>query len=405
MTDINSGHRAMVDDFSAADAGALPSLRRIFLILFYGYFAFGVLLQIFPPLLSKLQSEFSIDNNTVSLVMTAFLAPIVVFAIPSGMAVDRWGPTAAIRVGLGTMLVGVAVTLLTSSWLLLLTGRLISGVGGALLLVALLKIAAQLVPRDKLGLAVGIFAAGLPAGTVVAFNLLRPLDQLGGWRLVSFGAALLVLSAIFVFEFSGGRALPRGGASVNVARVLKSGPLWRLAAVTVFGYAAIVGFTTWAPKILVDNMGTSAAVAAFIASVLLLIDIPFAPFWGNVSDRLRRRKVFVVIAFAIYLIGSLLVPGAAASGGIFILVVIVVTMGVGCSMFFPAALAIPAETVPHELSGAAYGLVFTAQVSGMVLGPQVIALVLDATSATGAFLTVSALTLIGLLLGFSLRAR
>jgi MFS family permease len=80
-------------------------------------------------------------------------------------------------------------------------------------------------------------------------------------------------------------------------------------------------------------------------------------------------------------------------------------MGVGCSMFFPAALAIPAETVPHELCGAAYGLVFTGQVTGMVLGPQVIAMALDATSATGAFLAVSALTLIGLLLSFSLRAR
>jgi predicted MFS family arabinose efflux permease len=299
MSDIDSGHRVVAGDFSATDAGALPSLRQIFLILFYGYFVFGVLLQIYPPLLSELQSEFSIDNNTVSLVMTAFLAPIVVLAIPSGMAVDRWGPTVAIRVGLGTMLVGAAVTLLTSSWLLLLTGRLISGVGGALLLVALLKIATQLVPRDKLGLAFGLFAAGLPAGTVVAFNLLRPLDQLGGWRLVSFGAALLVLSAIFVFEFSGGRMLPRGGASVNVARVLKNGPLWRLAAVTVFGYAAIVGFTTWVPKILVDNIGTSAAVAAFIASVLLFIDIPLAPFWGAVSDRLRKRKVFILIAFAI----------------------------------------------------------------------------------------------------------
>ena len=29
----------------------------------------------------------------------------------------------------------------------------------------------------------------LPTGAVVTFNLLWPLDQLGGWRLVSLGAA------------------------------------------------------------------------------------------------------------------------------------------------------------------------------------------------------------------------
>jgi MFS family permease len=381
------------------------SLRRIFLILFYGYFVFGVLLQVFPPLLDGLQSEFSVDNKTVSLVMSAFLAPIIILAIPAGVAVDRWGPALAIRVGLGIMLAGVVLILLTSSWTFLLAGRFVSGIGGALLLVALLKVAAELVPHQKLGLAVGIFAAGLPTGTGVAFNMLRPLEQLGGWRLVLFGAALLVLSAVFVIELAAGRSLPRGGASVNVAHVLKSGPLWRLAAVTVFGYAAIIGFTTWAPKILVNNLGVSAAIAAFIASLLLIIDIPFAPFWGGVSDRLKKRKLFVLAAFGVYLAGSLLVPSTAAGGAILLLVFIIAGMGIGCSMFFPAALAIPAETVPHEQCGAAYGLIFTAQVAGMLLGPQVIGLALDVTSATGAFLVVSLFTLVGFLLSFSLRAR
>jgi MFS transporter, ACDE family, multidrug resistance protein len=397
--------RAFAENYTAKSSEVPINLRRIFLILFYGYFVFGVLLQVFPPLLDGLQSEFSVDNKTVSLVMSAFLAPIIALAIPAGMAVDRWGPTLAIRVGLGIMLAGVALILLTSSWSFLLAGRFVSGIGGALLLVALLKVAAQMVPREKLGLAVGIFAAGLPTGTGVAFNMLRPLEQLGGWRLVLFGAALLVLSAVFVIELAAGRALPRGGASVNVAQVLKSGPLWRLAAVTVFGYAAIIGFTTWAPKILANDMGISAAIAAFIASLLLVIDIPFAPFWGGVSDRLKKRKIFVLVAFGVYLTGSLLVPGAAAGGGVVLLVFIIAGMGIGCSMFFPAALAIPAETVPHEQSGAAYGLLFTAQVAGMLLGPQVIGLALDAMSATGAFLVVSLFTIVGFLLSFSLRAR
>jgi hypothetical protein len=41
----------------------------------------------------------------------------------------------------------------------------------------------------------------------------------------------------------------------------------------------------------------------------------------------------------------------------------------------------------------------------MLLGPQVIELALDATSATGAFLVVSLFTIVGFLLSFSLRAR
>ena len=264
---------------------------------------------------------------------------------------------------------------------------------------------AQSVPRAKLGLAVGIFAAGLPAGTVFAFNLLRPLDALGGWRLVLAGAGVLILVAVLVFETAAGRALPKGGAPVNLARVLNDGAMWRLAVVTVFGYAAIVGFTTWAPKILESGVGVSAGVAALIASLLLMIDIPFAPFWGGVSDRLEKRKLLILVAFGVYLAGSLLVPGLAAGGAVFFLVLVIVFMGIGCSMFFPAALAIPAETVSQENCGAAYGMIFTAQVVGMLIGPQVIGWVLDATAPTGAFLAISLLTFIGLMLSFFLRAR
>lgn len=401
----------LVSGYSNSDVGAVRhpdapvSLQRIFLILFFGYFAFGTLFQVFPPVLNELQTEFALDNSRASLVMSIFLAPIVLLALPSGLAVDRWGPAPAIRAGFGFMIAGVLVTLLTSTWSFLLIGRLVSGVGGALLLVSLLKVVAQSVPRAKLGLAVGIFAAGLPAGTVFAFNLLRPLDALGGWRLVLAGAGVLVLFAGLVFEIAAGRALPKGGAPVNLARVLNNGAMWRLAVVTVFGYAAIVGFTTWAPKILESGVGVSAGVAALIASLLLLIDIPFAPFWGGVSDRLQKRKLLILVAFVVYLAGSLLVPGLAAGGAVFFLVLVIVFMGIGCSMFFPAALAIPAETVSQENCGAAYGMIFTAQVVGMLIGPQVIGWVLDATAPTGAFLAISLLTFIGLMLSFFLRAR
>ena len=360
----------LVSGYSNSDVGAVRhpdapvSLQRIFLILFFGYFAFGTLFQVFPPVLIELQTEFALDNSRASLVMSIFLAPIVLLALPSGLAVDRWGPAPAIRAGFGFMVAGVLVTLLTSTWSFLLVGRLISGVGGALLLVSLLKVVAQSVPREKLGLAVGMFAAGLPAGTVFAFNVLRPLDALGGWRLVLAGAGVLLLVAVLVFEMAAGRALPKGGAPVNLARVLNNGAMWRLAVVTVFGYAAIVGFTTWAPKILESG-----------------------------------------VAFGVYLAGSLLVPGLAVGGAVFLLVLVIVIMGIGCSMFFPAALAIPAETVSQENCGAAYGMIFTAQVVGMLIGPQVIGWILDATAPTGAFLAISLLTFIGLVFSFFLRAR
>jgi MFS family permease len=63
-------------------------------------------------------------------------------------------------------------------------------------------------------------------------------------------------------------------------------------------------------------------------------------------------------------------------------------MGIGCAMFFPAALTIPAETVTNERVGAAYGL-FTAQVTGMLAGPVLIGQLLDTGRPALAFFGVS----------------
>jgi len=392
---------------SAVVASRPPALglRRAQLILFCSYFGFGVLLQVFPPLLGSIQREFALDHRSASLVVTLFLAPMVLAAVPAGLAADRFGPAAAIRAGLVGMLFGTVVTVAAPTWVLVLTGRVLAGLGSGLLLVALLKVAAENVPHEKLGIALGIFAAGLPVGTGVAFNLLRALGELAGWRAALAAAGLLVLLTAAVFELAAGRRLTSAGVMANLTSVLRKGELWRLSSVTVFGYAAILGFTTWAPTTLVGYARIPIWIASLIASILLVVDIPFAPFWGAVSDRLGRRKLFVVAAFAVYLTGSLLVPGTALARAVVILVLIISIMGIGCAMFFPAALAIPAEIVPAERAGAAYGVLFTAQVAGMLAGPLAVGQALDSATTTVAFLTVSALAAGGLLAGLTLRSR
>ncbi|MBI3973471.1 MAG: MFS transporter [Chloroflexi bacterium] len=387
--------------------------RSTYLLLFYAYCAFGVLLQVFPPLLDRLTGEFGVSHQLASLVMTLFMAPLVLFCVPAGVLVDRLGIARTGRLSFAAMLVGGLLTALAGSFPLLLLGRIVSGMGGGLLLITLLKIATQSFGKQQRGLALGVFAAGLPVGTGLAFNLLAPLGQALDWRPATLVATLIVGSAFLVFEALVGRgrvgAADAGGHSlpVNPALALTSAELWRLAATTTFGYAAILAFTTWAPTILVGYAGVAPWVAALITSLLLVIDIPFAPLWGGLSDRLGRRKPFIVGAFAVYLAGSLAVPFVAVSPGIGVpgLLVVITFMGVGCAMFFPTALAIPAEVVVPELAGAAYGLFFTFQVFGMMLGPLLLGYVLDLGTATDAFHTMSVVTLAGLLAALTLRSR
>lgn len=158
-----------------------------------------------------------------------------------------------------------------------------------------------------------------------------------------------------------------------------------------------------APTRLVSYAGLAAGTAALIASVLLVIDIPFAPLWGRISDRVGRRKPFVVAAFAIYAAGAFLLPAAALGGAVPLLLVVSV-MGIGCAMFFPATLAIPHALVPGSLLGATYGLFLTAQAAGMALGPLSLSLVFDHGSTLAGLLAIGAIAAIGWTVSLSLRA-
>lgn len=394
----------------ASPAAVAATGWRLYLLVFYSYFAFGCLFQVFPPLFDAVMADFGVSRQTVSLTMSLFMAPLVVFAIPAGFAADRFSALGLGRTAFAVMVTGAVVSAMAGSFPQFLLGRAVSGVGASLLVTSTLKLIAQRIPKARLGLALGIFAAGLPAGTGVAFNLLSLLGRSWGWRAAALAGALITLSGLAVLHWVlKDEPRERGGsnASLNMTLVFRHGEMWRISAVTVVGYMAIISFTTWTPTTLVPYAGLPLWLSSALASLLLVVDIPFAPFWGQLSDRLGKRKVFIVAAFVIYLAGSIVVPHIALVPSIAVpgLLAVIAFMGIGCSMFFPAALAIPAENVGPEQAGAAYGMLFTAQVAGMMAGPSVVAFALEAAGAYMGLLTVSAITLIGLLLTFTLRSR
>lgn len=340
------------------------------------YASFGTLFQVFPPFFEDLEREFSIGRTLVGLSMTAFLAPLALASFFIGAAVDRRGCAPIGRVGFLFLLAGGVVTVAAQSFALLLAGRALAGLGGGMVLVATLKLLAAQVPPERLGIALGVFVAGLPIGTGIAFDV---LNHLPSWRASAAVATSLAALAALVFWLlvpPGGAVQRRRSLRADLRAVFGPTALRQLALLVVLGYTAIVAFTTWAPTRLASHGGLAASTATLIASVLLVIDIPFAPFWGRVSDRLGRRKPFVVASFLIYSSGAFLVPSATLTGAL-PLVLVVSAMGIGCAMFFPATLAIPQSLVPEALLGATYGLFLTAQALGMALGPLALGAVFE----------------------------
>ena len=376
-------------------------------VVFYLYFVFGVALQLYPPLFDSIMAEFSVNRQAAAALMTVFLAPVVLLGIWGGLVTDRLGIHRVVPISLVVVMAGLLLSAVATSFPFLLLGRALAGVGSAFLVVAVMKIVALNFPKERLGLAFGVFAAGLPVATVLAFNGLSLL----GWRGSTLAGVAFAGIGLVFFQLLAKRLRLAPGIRAPLfasGLALRNREVWRVAIVAFFGYMAIVSFTTWAPTTLVDYAGIALWLASLLASILLLIDIPLGPVWGSVSDRLGRRKPFLVAAFVIYLAGSLVVPWVALLPIVVATLALLATitfMGTGCAAFFPTASSIPAQSVRPELAGSAFGIFVTAQFLGMALGPMVLGYTLDMTSALTGFLVISLMTGFGAVAAMALRSR
>jgi ACDE family multidrug resistance protein len=384
-------------------ARARASTPALYLVAALAYASFGTVFQVLPPFFDDLGRELGVGPTLTGLSMTAFLAPVALTSLLLGAAVDRHGSARVGRLGFALLAGGGAATAVAQSVGFLLAGRALAGLGGGMVLLATLKLLAIRVPGARLGRAFGIFVAGLPVGTGIAFDV---LNRLSSWRLSAAAAATLVVPAGLAFTAlvsPESEARPPRSLRADLAALRALPALRLLTLLVVLGYTAIIAFTTWAPTRLVAYGGLAPQTAALIASVLLLIDIPFAPLWGRVSDRVGRRKPFIVASFLVYGAGAFLVPTAARTGVVPLLLV-VSAMGIGCAMFFPATLAIPQAIVPETLLGAAYGLFLTAQALGMTLGPLALGVVFDHAATAIGFLVIGVIAVAGLAVSFRLTA-
>ncbi len=345
--------------------------------------------------------------------MTVFLIPALALAAPIGTLIDRRGVRAPAQVGFTVLIVGAALAAAAPNFPLLLASRVLAGAGAALLLVTALRRLAAEVPAHQLGAAFGVFVAGLPVGTVAAFDVITPLVGQRHWRPAAAASALVVVIFFAGFLLATRHPIrhtsatpPRPEQTARV-RLPASAELRRLLILVVLGYTTIIAFTTWAPSQVSKYAHLGGETTTILASILLAIDIPFAPAWGRLSDHLGRRKPFVIAAFATYGTGALILVGAAHSGGSRTLWVAltIAFMGVGCAMFFPTTLAIATHLFGPDGLGAGYGLFVTAQVLGMAVGPLALGPVFTQVSPLAGVLTVAGLSFLAVPLSARLPGR
>jgi predicted MFS family arabinose efflux permease len=207
-----------------------------------------------------------------------------------GMAADRFKRLPLIAAGVGLWSAMTALSGMARSFIQLAIPRIFVGIGEATLTPAAISMLGDAFPPRRLGLAVGVYYAGIPLGLATALISSSIIAPRYGWRFSFYALGILGIVAtacLFFFREPPRRRAPAsvgprpaiGTIARDLMRALVDRPSLALAllggSLLCYGSGAALLGVTW----LVEERGFPYAQAAFRAGIVAVI----AGFLGNVA--------------------------------------------------------------------------------------------------------------------------
>ena len=292
--------------------------------------------QLLVAVAPLLIAELGLSRAQIGLLVgLAFMLVYAGGTLVVGMIADRASRPRIIAAGLGAWSVATAFTGTASAFPSLAAWRACVGIGEATLPATALAMIGDRVPPARVGLANGIFYAGIPVGFALSFALAGTVAPTLGWRACYLGLGAVGLLAVgLVWRMAdpprrgaegrgpgGPVGAPGGlaGAAGDLARALGARPSLLVVILAgtllVFASASSQHVITW----LVEERGFAFPRAAFLSAVIVLLaGLAGSLVIGDLTDRARRRhpgaRLVSLAALGALGLGATLVFYRVASG-------------------------------------------------------------------------------------------
>ncbi len=321
--------------------------------------------------------SFHIDAVQLGNLSTAYFYANVLFLFPAGMLLDRFSPRKVILVAMAacvtcTFLLSMSQTLFQAELC-----RMVTGIGGAFCLLGCVRIASRWFPPRRMALIVGLIVTMAMIGAMLAQTPFTIAVDAIGWRRTiavdsSVGALMLIILWMFIKDYPPGTEgffadehnhLAEAGFFHSLSQTVRNPQNWFCGI-----YASMINLplmilgATWGSMYLVQIHHFDRDNASLITSMIFFGMILGSPAMGWVSDRIRRRKLPMIIG-AVFSIVTILAIMYLPNLSFVDLMVLFFALG-----FIVASqvLAYPlvAESNPAMLTGASEGVASTLIMSG-----------------------------------------
>jgi MFS family permease len=287
--------------------------------VFYKY-----IIEFSPAVLkSEISNYFHINGAEAGFFISVYYFAYALMQLPVGLFLDRFGPKRVLLVSLLMCLLGTLLLsyLPASFFVIACLARFISGLGAAAAIIGCMKLIAlwfdtrEFAKMTGMMMAIGMIGAGLSVDILTSIHKLYHVAWFDLLRCVGYlGFILWILYAVFIKDNN-----PRAVSTVqedadqhvkfrqSLRRVLSCRQSWLLSLYSGLMFGPFAAFLSWGIAYIHLSSSCSIEHATSAVSFVFFGFAVGSPLWGWLSDRVQRRKPFLILSTCSCLFLSLVV--------------------------------------------------------------------------------------------------
>ncbi|WP_159449264.1 MFS transporter [Demequina sp. NBRC 110051] len=353
----------MTDVTAAVKDAGTRVWNRGFTNIFVAYILVNLALNMSNNLATPYANSLGATPVLLGVVATGFTYGAIVFKLASAPAIDTFNRKVVLLSAIGVIGIAFIGYALSTTVPVLITFRVIQGIGQAFTATCFIALAADTLPREKLASGMGIFATGTAAAMILGAPIVLKIQEATNYRvafLVAF--AILVVGALAVTRIKI-KPFPKKKFRISVKGFIAPEALppafmqllFMLAWSSVFAFLIVFG----------QEQGLGSNVGFFNTAYGLAV-FAAAPLGGRLVDRfgyLMMIPMLVFMAIALWLISystSMPMLLTAAVFGAF-----------GYGAAGPVVRSMAMGVVPKSRRGSASSTLYLASDIGQLVGPVV----------------------------------
>ncbi len=327
----------------------------------------------FAPITGEAARFYKVSELQIGLLSMSFMIVYIIACLPASYLIDRFG--IKIGIGIGAILTGIFGLLRgisASNYPVVLVSQFGLALGQPFVLNAITAVGASWFPVEERATAAGIPVLAQFVGLILAMALTPFLTGGHGvtGMLLVYGivsGVIALLFCVFMKEKPPTRpsreeVIERFRFFEGVRDIFKNRDMLYMLLLFFIGLGMFNAITTWIEQI-VHPRGFSAEQAGIVGAVMMFAGIVAAIVFPIFSDRLRKRKAFLILAMAGSIPG---LAGIAFAHSFTLLALSAAVFGIFFMSAYPIGFQYSAEVSHPVPEATSQGLIVLAgQVSGI----------------------------------------